>query len=141
MSTISSLLQKSPNSSSNTWTLPADRDASALNNLDKYSLTSSLGDDKRLSIPFYENKQTNKASPKYWSLKNFPRGGFSSSTIYELVAQCICTCVLQEWFKMTLKQIGILLSVVHVEIETRCGTRGLGLNKKKHFSLNSAVFK
>lgn len=65
MSTISSLLQKSPNSSSNTWTLPADRDASALNNLDKYSLTSSLGDDKRLSIPFYENKQTNKASPKY----------------------------------------------------------------------------
>ena len=42
---------------------------------------------------------------------------------------------------MTLKRIGILLSVVHVEIETRCGTRGLGLNKKKQFSLNSAVFK
>lgn len=69
------------------WALPADRDASALNNLDKYSLTSSLGDDKRLSIPFYKHKQTskqtneNQASPKYWSLKNFPWGGFSSSSI------------------------------------------------------------
>lgn len=79
-------------SSSNTWTLPADRDARALNNLDKYSLTSSLGDDKRLSIPLYKKNKSKSSISKILIIHIFFKSGFHSPTRYKLVAPHIYWC-------------------------------------------------